>query len=57
MFATGLVYELMKQRSDALEWIGSALHHGYPLASMERTPELSSLRSDKKYLAMVAALR
>jgi len=57
MFAAGVVYELMKQRPEALEWIGSALRHGYPPASVERTPELASLRSDKKYLAMVAALR
>jgi serine/threonine-protein kinase len=57
LFMAGVAYELMKQRGEALKWIASALRHGYPLKSVERSPDLADLRTDRKYLAIVAALR
>lgn len=57
LFNAGVACELMKRRADAIGWIGAALRHGYPLKSVEQAPELSELRRDKKYLALVASLR
>jgi serine/threonine protein kinase len=57
LFMTGVAYELMNQRAEALKWIASALRHGYPLKSVEKSPDLALLRTDKRYLAIVAAVR
>ena len=57
LFLAGVAYEIMKRRPEALEFIGSALRHGYQLKLVERSPSLASLRTDKKYLAIVASLR
>jgi hypothetical protein len=57
LFMTGVVYESMHRRAEAIQWIGAALHHGYSIKSVEHDPDLASLRSDKNYLAMTASLR
>ncbi len=57
LFSAGVAYELMKKRPEALEWIGAALRHGFPKKSVESAQELASLRTDSRYLAIVASLR
>jgi serine/threonine protein kinase/Tfp pilus assembly protein PilF len=57
LFKAGVAYELVHRRGEAIQWIGSALRHGYSRKFVERAPELAALRSDKNYLALTAPLR
>jgi serine/threonine-protein kinase len=48
-FRAGLTYELVGQRTLALQAIANALHLGYPLKLIESEPNLVSLRRDPAY--------
>jgi serine/threonine-protein kinase len=49
MFQAGHNYEVLGERELALEWIGSALEHGYSLEQIESTPALNGLCEDERY--------
>jgi serine/threonine-protein kinase len=49
LFTAALVYEIIGQRSQALNNLEEAWRSGYPLTEIEREPELNSLRSDSRY--------
>ncbi|HKA02633.1 MAG TPA: protein kinase [Candidatus Solibacter sp.] len=57
LFSAGLAYELSHRRVDALRWIGLALNKGLPRKAVEVVPDLTDLRSDRNYLAMLETLR
>lgn len=52
LFRAGDIYEHLGDRERALEFIGSALRSGYPLAEIERAPGLDSLRGDPRFEAL-----
>ena len=56
-YRVGLVYEIAHRRAEAIDWIGQALRHGFPRKFLDDDPEMSALRTDKKFLAMIASLR
>ena len=45
----GRAYEYLGDRDLALQWIESALEHGYPLAELERDQSLDSLKADARF--------
>ncbi|MGI0015696.1 MAG: tetratricopeptide repeat protein, partial [Nitrososphaera sp.] len=49
MYLTAYTYEQLNNRELALNWIGKALKSGYPLAAIERDPELEQLRKDARF--------
>ncbi|MQR00705.1 serine/threonine-protein kinase [Glaciimonas soli] len=53
-FRAGLAYELIGNRSKALESIARARHLGFPAKFIETTPELVGLRKDPGYLKIGA---
>lgn len=49
MFMAAVVYEQLGDRQQALEWIGKAIHQGYSLGLIERSPSLAKLRADFRF--------
>ena len=49
MFRASYTYEALGERDRALELLDKALENGYPLADVERTTSLDSLRTDPRY--------
>ena len=43
------VYELLKDRDEALKWVGKALQLGYSLESLKTNPELAGLCADLRF--------
>ncbi len=43
------VYELLKERDEALKWAGKALQLGYSLESLNTNPELAGLCADPRF--------
>ena len=43
------VYELLKDRDEALKWVGKALQLGYSLESLNTNPELAGLCADPRF--------
>jgi serine/threonine protein kinase len=57
LFQVGAAYEVLHHRDEALDWIGKAIGHGYPVSFIERDSELSELRSDSRYRALINPAR
>ena len=51
LFRTGLTYELLGHRVQALEAIEKAKQLGYPIKLIEAEPDLIELRKDSRYLS------
>ncbi len=49
MYRVGAAYEQLGDRDEALVWIDQALRNGYPLAEIEREPELRQLVADTRF--------
>jgi serine/threonine-protein kinase len=49
MVRAGLVYEQSGERDAALEWIGKALKHGFPMAQIKSLPDLQQLLADPRF--------
>jgi serine/threonine-protein kinase len=50
---TGLVFEVVGDRKQALACLGGALQRGFPLADLEHFPELDQLRMDGRFSELV----
>jgi serine/threonine protein kinase len=50
LFTAALVYEIIGNRTRALEQIDLAVKSGYSIAEVEHEPELGALRSDSRYV-------
>jgi len=46
-------FELLHHRDEALKWAQRALSLGLPVADLEKDPELSALRADRRYGAII----
>ena len=57
LFEVAVGYEALGHRQEALQWLASARAGGYPVAAIERNPQLASLRADPKYRASGAGTR
>jgi len=57
LFEVAVGYEALGHRQEALQWLASARAGGYPVAAIERNPQLASLRADAKYRATGAGTR
>jgi serine/threonine protein kinase len=57
LFRAGESYELLHRREDALLWIGKALEHNYSLDSLKQNPEMATLISDPRFVAMSSRLK
>jgi eukaryotic-like serine/threonine-protein kinase len=53
IFNTGVIDELTGRRDRALTEVSTALRSGYSLAEVQNAPELSQLRTDKRYPQML----
>ena len=53
LFRAGESYEILHQRDRALYWIGKAVERGFPLAYINRSPELAQLRADPGFSPIV----
>ncbi|MEM8929989.1 MAG: protein kinase [Acidobacteriota bacterium] len=49
LYRTAQTLELLDRREDALEFLAEAFAQGYPVALVERDPELTDLRGDPAY--------
>jgi len=49
MVRAGLVYEQLGERDAALECIGKALKHGFPIAQIKSLPDLQQLLADPRF--------
>lgn len=49
MVRAGFVYEQLGERDAALEWIGKALKHGFPIAHIKSLPDLQQLLADPRF--------
>jgi len=49
MVRAGFVYEQLGERDAALEWIGKALKHGFPMAQIKSLPDLQQLFADPRF--------
>jgi serine/threonine-protein kinase len=49
MFQAGVIYEQLRDRRRALEWIGKAIKGGYSRDLVEKSPDLAQLRLDSKF--------
>lgn len=49
MVRAGLVYEQLGERNAALEWIGKALKHGFPMAQISSLPDLQQMLADPRF--------
>jgi serine/threonine protein kinase/Tfp pilus assembly protein PilF len=54
LFTSALVYEIIGERRQALDAPDKAWRAGYSLCTIQREPELESLRSDSRYKQWVA---
>ena len=52
-FRAAQVHERTDNRNEALKWLGKALESGYPLESIERSPDMKELRSDLRYAELL----
>lgn len=52
MLRAGVVYEMLGERDWALDWIKRALERGYPIAYIEKYPELAELRADPRFKSL-----
>jgi serine/threonine-protein kinase len=57
MYQAGSVYEVLGDRSKALEWIGQAFAHGFSRDEAERNPYLEGLRADPRFRKLLTSLR
>jgi len=53
LYTAGEAYELLHRRDEALRYLGEAVHAGYSLEYIEREPELSDLRADSRFSAIL----
>lgn len=49
MFQAGVIYEQLRDRKRALEWIGKAIKSGYSQDLVEKSPDLAQLRLDSNF--------
>lgn len=54
MYRVGSAYEKLGQRESALNHLGNAVRHGYPIDLIETDPTLAQLVKDPRFLEMVA---
>jgi serine/threonine protein kinase/Flp pilus assembly protein TadD len=57
LFTSALVYEIIGNRTRALQQIDLAVKSGYSIADIEHEPELGALRSDARYLRWRSAIK
>ena len=50
--ALATAYEELEDRPKALDWLEQAVHAGYSLKKIERSPWLTALRSDERYVRL-----
>ena len=50
MLRAGVLHEQLGARDTALAWIEKAIEHGFPIAQLERLPELVELCSDPRFV-------
>lgn len=55
MFRAGSAYEALGDRAEALVWIERAIQNGYSLDEIARAPQLSGLRGDPRFQALLSA--
>jgi tetratricopeptide (TPR) repeat protein len=53
MYRVGAAYEHLKQRDQALRWIGRAIHAGYSMADIQHQPELRELLADERFQRLI----
>jgi Tfp pilus assembly protein PilF len=49
LYEVAVGYEALGHREDALHWLASARAGGYPVDIIERNPQLTGLRADRRY--------
>ncbi|MEX1276631.1 MAG: protein kinase [Bacteroidota bacterium] len=54
MYRVGAAYEQMKNRDQALRWIGRAVRSGYAVAEIQHQPELRDLVADARFQRLIA---
>lgn len=52
LYRTGLGYELLNRREEAIQWIQKSLEHGQSIKYLELQPELKGLRADRRFLTV-----
>jgi serine/threonine-protein kinase len=57
MFHVGLTYEVLGERTEALDWIGRAVDEGFSREQIETAPSLRQLCADERYSLMVGGPR
>ncbi len=55
LWESALVYELAGNRSESLAALGGAIHAGQPLDQVRGEPALTKLRTDPRYLSLMAS--
>lgn len=53
MFQAGVVYEQLRDRTHALEWISKAINGGYSRDLIDKSPDLAQLRLDPKFQSLL----
>jgi Flp pilus assembly protein TadD len=56
LYQVAIGYEALHRREEALKWLAQAKASGYPSASIARDPQLSELRADPRYRAIVGEI-
>jgi serine/threonine-protein kinase len=52
MFQAGVIYEQLRDRKRALEWIAKAIRGGYSRDLIEKSPSLAQLRGDPRFQSL-----